>query len=51
MPHSKLLEPIKQFLRCETPLGWIDEATKKENLAVILIDHLICELKDNMCKS
>mgnify|MGYP003665855183 FL=1 len=45
MPHSKLLEPIKQFLRCETPLGWIDEATKKENLAVILIDHLICELK------
>jgi tRNA-(ms[2]io[6]A)-hydroxylase len=45
VPHSKLLEPIKQFLRCETPLGWIDEATKKENLAVILIDHLICELK------
>ncbi|CAM4129955.1 tRNA isopentenyl-2-thiomethyl-A-37 hydroxylase MiaE [Pseudoalteromonas ostreae] len=45
MPHSQLLEPIKQFLRCETPLGWIDEATKKENLAIILIDHLICELK------
>ena len=45
MPHSQLLEPITQFLRCETPQGWIDEATKKENLAVILIDHLICELK------
>ena len=45
MPHSQLLEPITQFLRCETPQGWINEATKKENLAVILIDHLICELK------
>jgi tRNA-(ms[2]io[6]A)-hydroxylase len=40
-----LLEPIKKFLLCETPQEWIDEATKRENLPVILIDHLVCELK------
>ena len=45
MPYSQLLQPINEFLICETPQAWIEEAVKKENLAVILIDHLICELK------
>ncbi|HEA18152.1 hypothetical protein LCGC14_2442910 [marine sediment metagenome] len=45
MSYSQLLQPINEFLTCETPQAWIDEAVKTENLAVILIDHLICELK------
>ena len=45
MPHAELLTPILQFLKCDTPQSWIKEASKKENLAIILIDHLICELK------
>ncbi len=42
---EKLLVPIKQFLNCETPQEWINEAVKKDNLPVILADHMICELK------
>ena len=45
MPHSELLAPINNFLLCETPNEWVIEAVKKENLSIILIDHLICELK------
>ena len=45
MPHSQLLEPINNFLLCSTPDEWVEQATKKENLPIILIDHLICELK------
>jgi len=45
MNIEKLLSPIKSFLQCETPQTWVDEAIKKENLSLILIDHLICELK------
>ncbi|MDG1752927.1 MAG: tRNA isopentenyl-2-thiomethyl-A-37 hydroxylase MiaE [Thalassotalea sp.] len=45
MSSENLLAPIKSFLKCETPQAWIDEAVKKENLPIILIDHLICELK------
>lgn len=45
MSTAKLLAPILSFLQCETPQAWIDEAVKKENLSIILIDHLICELK------
>ena len=45
MSTTKLLAPILSFLQCETPQAWIDEAQKKENLPIILIDHLICELK------
>jgi len=43
--HSDLLTPILSFLQCETPNEWLDEAKKSKNLPVILIDHLICELK------
>jgi len=45
MSVEKLLAPINSFLQCETPQSWVNEAVKKENLDVILIDHLICELK------
>lgn len=45
MSTTQLLSPILSFLKCETPQAWIDEAVKKENLPIILIDHLICELK------
>jgi len=45
MPVESLLSPIYSFLKSETPQTWIDEAKKPENLPVILIDHLICELK------
>ena len=42
---ENLLAPIQAFLKCETPQAWIDEAIKPENLPILLIDHLICELK------
>jgi tRNA-(ms[2]io[6]A)-hydroxylase len=45
MSTEKLLAPIMSFLKCETPQAWIDEAIKPENLSVLLIDHLVCELK------
>jgi len=43
VPYSDLLAPIHSFLKCETPDEWIAAATKKENLDIVLIDHLICE--------
>ena len=43
VPYSDLLAPIHSFLKCETPDEWIAAATK--NLDIVLIDHLICELK------
>lgn len=45
MYDQELLKPIYSFLRCETPIQWVVEATKPENFKVLLIDHLICELK------
>lgn len=43
--YQALLAPIHSFLKCSTPVSWVDEAQKKENLPVILRDHLLCELK------
>ncbi len=40
-----LLTPVSEFLNCATPQRWLDEASKPENLRVLLTDHLICELK------
>lgn len=40
-----LLEPIHDFLQCETPDEWLAEAQKPEHLPVLLRDHLVCELK------
>ncbi len=42
---QQLLQPISQFLKCSTPDEWIIEARKPENLRVLLLDHLLCELK------
>lgn len=42
---EQLLQPIHSFLQCETPDKWIQEAKKPENLPMLLLDHLICELK------
>ena len=41
--YQEILAPINAFLKCSTPEKWINEAAKKENLSVVLIDHLICE--------
>ncbi|MGD8108956.1 tRNA isopentenyl-2-thiomethyl-A-37 hydroxylase MiaE [Vibrio sp. TRT 21S02] len=43
--YQSLLEPINGFLQCSTPDAWVEEARKPENLKVVLIDHLLCELK------
>lgn len=40
-----LLNPVKQFLHCDTPDAWVQAASRQENLAIILTDHLVCELK------
>jgi tRNA-(ms[2]io[6]A)-hydroxylase len=45
MTIEELLSPIQLFLQCETPQEWIDKAAKPENLSIILLDHLVCELK------
>ena len=42
---SQLLQPVQQFLACETPSSWLDRAARAESLPVLLLDHLICELK------
>ncbi|MBN7278742.1 tRNA-(ms[2]io[6]A)-hydroxylase [Vibrio cholerae] len=42
---QQLLEPINHFLLCPTPDEWVEEARKPENLRVLLLDHLLCELK------
>ena len=45
MNYTDLLAPIHQFLHCRTPQAWIEEARKAENLPLLLIDHMVCELK------
>lgn len=45
MSNAELLKPILSFLQCQTPDEWIAEAVKPQNLSMVLIDHLICELK------
>jgi tRNA-(ms[2]io[6]A)-hydroxylase len=45
VPYTDLLAPIKSFLQCETPDTWVEEAVKPENFSMLLLDHLICELK------
>ncbi|ATD03762.1 tRNA-(ms[2]io[6]A)-hydroxylase [Pseudoalteromonas tetraodonis GFC] len=42
---NKLLEPINSFLQCNTPKKWVEKAKKHENLDIVLLDHLVCELK------
>jgi len=42
---ESLLSPIESFLHFATPQAWVHKAALPENLPVLLIDHLICELK------
>lgn len=42
---QELLKPIDGFLQCRTPSGWLEWAEQDENLPVLLLDHLHCELK------
>lgn len=44
-PYQSLLSPITDFLGCETPEAWLNEAVKPSNLPLLLIDHCNCELK------
>lgn len=43
--NAQLLPEIEQFLLCPTPDSWIEQAQKKENEAILLIDHANCEKK------
>lgn len=43
--YQSLLVPIDDFLLCQTPTAWLIEASKPSNLPMLLIDHMICELK------
>jgi len=45
VPYTKLLTPITSFLYCETPDSWVKKAIQPEYLSMLLLDHLICELK------
>ncbi|MCL1127030.1 tRNA isopentenyl-2-thiomethyl-A-37 hydroxylase MiaE [Shewanella surugensis] len=45
MSTQLLLTPILSFLKCETPVSWIQKAALPENLSPLLIDHCNCELK------
>jgi len=45
MYDQSLLAPIRQFLLCPTPQQWIEHARQPENLALLLTDHMVCELK------
>lgn len=45
MSQQQLLAPILEFLHCQTPDEWVQEAIKQENLPELLLDHLMCELK------
>ncbi|MDX1676597.1 tRNA isopentenyl-2-thiomethyl-A-37 hydroxylase MiaE [Arsukibacterium sp.] len=42
---DNLIQPVNDFLSCATPASWLKEAARPENLATLLRDHLICELK------
>ena len=42
---QQLLVPIYDFLGCETPNRWVEQAKQPEQLTALLIDHCNCELK------
>ncbi|WP_286233080.1 tRNA isopentenyl-2-thiomethyl-A-37 hydroxylase MiaE [Thalassotalea sediminis] len=45
MSYEELLAPINGFLLTSTPKAWVEKAAQPESLSMVLIDHLICELK------
>jgi tRNA-(ms[2]io[6]A)-hydroxylase len=42
---QQLLVPIYEFLGCETPNSWVEQAKQPSQLSALLIDHCNCELK------
>ena len=42
---QQLLAPIYDFLGCETPNKWVEQAKQPHQLNALLIDHCNCELK------
>jgi tRNA-(ms[2]io[6]A)-hydroxylase len=50
MSTQELLSPILSFLQCETPQSWINESKKPENLPIMSIEHLLCELNEYICR-
>lgn len=42
---DSIVASLNNFLQCKTPTAWLEQAKKPENLKIILLDHLICELK------
>lgn len=45
MTHQAILIPVLIFLQCKTPQAWSEKARQPENLALLLTDHMVCELK------
>ncbi|XTZ37902.1 tRNA isopentenyl-2-thiomethyl-A-37 hydroxylase MiaE [Salmonella enterica] len=45
MDYPQILSPILDFLHCRTPQAWIDKARDPVMLALLLTDHMVCELK------
>lgn len=41
--YDELMQPVKDFLGCETPQAWLDEALN--NLDILMQDHANCEKK------
>jgi tRNA-(ms[2]io[6]A)-hydroxylase len=39
------LAPVRDFLACATPIAWVGEAARPENLHTLLVDHANCEKK------
>jgi len=42
---NALLQPVREFLHCETPLAWVEQVHRDNHFAILIIDHLMCELK------
>ncbi|HSG61896.1 MAG TPA: tRNA isopentenyl-2-thiomethyl-A-37 hydroxylase MiaE [Pseudomonadales bacterium] len=42
---TEYLEPVLDFLACETPDAWIAFASREDQLPALLADHANCELK------
>lgn len=43
MKHDELMQPVLDFLGCETPKEWLQEASN--NLDILMQDHANCEKK------
>lgn len=44
LTQKELLAPVEEFLACQTPQAWLDEAAKPENLPLLLREHAQLEI-------